>query len=71
MRGRIITNALAGLVNRVHGTLKSLNCDGRMGLALLAACLLLLLPTLGGRAGTAAAALRPHGTCTRGSGGVC
>lgn len=38
-------------VNRVHGTLKSLNCDGRMGLVLLAACLLLLLPTLGGEPG--------------------
>jgi rhomboid family GlyGly-CTERM serine protease len=38
-------------VNRVHATLKSLNCDGRIGLALLAACLLLLLPTLGGEPG--------------------
>src|SRR6202047_5191213 len=38
-------------VNRVHGTLKSLNCDGRMGLALLAACLPLVVPTLGGEPG--------------------
>jgi len=35
-------------VNRVRGTLESLNCDGRLGLALLCACLLLLLPALGG-----------------------
>jgi hypothetical protein len=35
-------------VNRVRGTLESLNCDGRLGLALLCAALLLLLPTLGG-----------------------
>ncbi|MBV8575244.1 MAG: rhombosortase [Acetobacteraceae bacterium] len=28
--------------------LKSLNCDGRWGLALLAACMLLILPELGG-----------------------
>jgi rhomboid family GlyGly-CTERM serine protease len=36
---------VSGSVNRVHGTLKSLNCDGFWGLALLAACLLLVLPT--------------------------
>jgi rhomboid family GlyGly-CTERM serine protease len=35
-------------VNRVHVALRSLNCDGRRGLALLAACLLLLTPTLAG-----------------------
>jgi rhomboid family GlyGly-CTERM serine protease len=38
-------------VNRVHRTLASLNCDGRLGLALLGACILLLLPTLWGEAG--------------------
>jgi rhomboid family GlyGly-CTERM serine protease len=38
-------------VNRVHVALKSLNCDGRRGLALVAACLLLLMPTLGGEPG--------------------
>jgi rhomboid family GlyGly-CTERM serine protease len=42
---------VTGSVNRVHGTLKSLNCDGGWGLALLAACLLLLLPTTLGEAG--------------------
>ena len=35
-------------VNRVRGMLESVNCDGRLGLALMAACLLLLLPALGG-----------------------
>ena len=38
-------------MNRVHVALKSLNCDGRRGLALLCACLLLLMPTLGGEPG--------------------
>lgn len=37
-------------VKRVRGTLESVNCDGRLGLALLAACLVLLLPALGGDA---------------------
>jgi rhomboid family GlyGly-CTERM serine protease len=37
-------------VNRVRTALQSLNCDGRLGVALLLACLLLLLPTLGGEA---------------------
>jgi rhomboid family GlyGly-CTERM serine protease len=37
-------------VNRVRTALESLNCDGRLGLALLLACLFLLLPTLGGEA---------------------
>jgi rhomboid family GlyGly-CTERM serine protease len=38
-------------VNRVHRTLASLNGDGRLGLALLGACLVLFLPTLWGEAG--------------------
>jgi rhomboid family GlyGly-CTERM serine protease len=38
-------------VNRVHVALKSLNCDGRRGVALACACLLLLTPTLGGEPG--------------------
>jgi rhomboid family GlyGly-CTERM serine protease len=40
-------------VNHVQLTLRSLNCDGRRGLALLLACLLLLLPTLAGDGGQA------------------
>jgi rhomboid family GlyGly-CTERM serine protease len=40
-------------VNHVHLTLRSLNCDGRRGLALLGAALLLLLPTLAGNGGQA------------------
>ena len=40
-------------VNHVHTVLRSLNCDGRRGVALLAACLVLLLPTLSGEAGQA------------------
>jgi rhomboid family GlyGly-CTERM serine protease len=38
-------------VNRVHGALRSLNCDGRRAYVLLAACLLLLAPSLLGEAG--------------------
>jgi rhomboid family GlyGly-CTERM serine protease len=38
-------------VNGVRGVLKSLNCDGRRGLALAGACLALLLPTAAGEAG--------------------
>jgi rhomboid family GlyGly-CTERM serine protease len=38
-------------VNGVHGVLKSLNCDGRRGLALAGACLALLLPTAAGDPG--------------------
>ena len=40
-------------MNHVHLTLRSLNCDGRRGLALLGAALLLLLPTLAGDGGQA------------------
>jgi rhomboid family GlyGly-CTERM serine protease len=40
-------------VNRVRGVLASLNCDGRRGPALLAACLALLLPCLAGESGRA------------------
>lgn len=35
-------------MNQVQLTLRSLNCDGRRGLALLLACVLLVLPTLAG-----------------------
>jgi rhomboid family GlyGly-CTERM serine protease len=38
-------------VNGLHGVLKSLNCDGRRGLSLAAACLVLVLPTAAGEAG--------------------
>jgi rhomboid family GlyGly-CTERM serine protease len=38
-------------VNRVRVALRSLNCDGRRGLALIGACLLLLIVTLGGEPG--------------------
>jgi rhomboid family GlyGly-CTERM serine protease len=38
----------SGSVSRLRGILKSLNCDGRRGLMLTAACLLVLLPALGG-----------------------
>jgi rhomboid family GlyGly-CTERM serine protease len=39
-----------GFVN-LHLALRSLNCDGRRGLALLGACVLLLVPTLSGEGG--------------------
>jgi rhomboid family GlyGly-CTERM serine protease len=42
---------VAGSVNRVRAVLESLNCDGRRGLALLGACLLLVLPTFAGESG--------------------
>jgi rhomboid family GlyGly-CTERM serine protease len=42
---------VSGFVNQVHLALRSLNCDGRRGLGLLGACLLLLLPTLTGDRG--------------------
>jgi rhomboid family GlyGly-CTERM serine protease len=38
-------------VNRINRLLKSLNCDGLFGLALLAGCATLLLPELAGDAG--------------------
>jgi rhomboid family GlyGly-CTERM serine protease len=38
-------------VKSVRRVLQSLNCDGRLGLALLAACAVLLLPTLAGETG--------------------
>ncbi len=38
-------------MKRAEQLLRSLNCDGRYGLALLAACALLILPELGGEAG--------------------
>lgn len=38
-------------MKRVHAIMQSLNCDGRLGLALLAACALLLLPVLAGEGG--------------------
>jgi rhomboid family GlyGly-CTERM serine protease len=42
-----------GPVTRIRRVLSSLNCDGRYGLGLLAACAVLLLPELGGEAGRA------------------
>ena len=41
---------VSGFVNRYQKTLQSLNCDGRYGVALVALCLLLVLPTAGGEA---------------------
>src|SRR5215469_3263123 len=42
---------VSGFVNHVLPVLRSLNCDGRRGVALLLVCLLLLLLTLSGEAG--------------------
>ena len=44
---------VSGFVIQVHPVLRSLNCDGRRGLALLLACVLLVLPTLAGEGGQA------------------
>ncbi|MBV9725392.1 MAG: rhombosortase [Gammaproteobacteria bacterium] len=44
---------VSGFVNHVHLALRSLNCDGRRGLVLLCAALLLVLPTLAGEGGQA------------------
>ena len=41
-------------VNRISRLLKSLNCDGRLGFALLAGCAILLLPVMMGEAGRVA-----------------
>ncbi|HVN45415.1 MAG TPA: rhombosortase [Steroidobacteraceae bacterium] len=42
---------VCGFVNHVHLALRSLNCDGRRGLALLAVCGLLLLLSAAGHGG--------------------
>ena len=44
---------VSGFVIQVHPVLRSLNCDGRRGLALLLACVLLVLPSLAGEGGQA------------------
>ncbi len=44
---------VSGFVNHVHPALRSLNCDGRRGVALACAALLLLLPALAGDGGQA------------------
>jgi rhomboid family GlyGly-CTERM serine protease len=44
---------VSGFVNHVHLALRSLNFDGRRGVALLLACLLLLLLALSGEGGRA------------------
>src|SRR6266853_1727007 len=42
---------VAGFVSGLSGALKSINGDGRRGLALLGCCALLLVPGLGGEPG--------------------
>lgn len=44
---------VSGFVNHVHAALRSLNCDGRRGVVLLLACLVLLLLTASGEGGRA------------------
>ena len=41
-------------MNRISRLLKSLNCDGQLGFALLAGCAILLLPVMTGEAGRVA-----------------
>lgn len=49
-----VTQPVNGIRRSAQRLLKSLNCDGRWGLALLAGCAVLLLPVLAGDAGRAA-----------------
>src|ERR1700736_3691684 len=46
-----VTQPVNGIRRSAQRLLKSLNCDGRWGLALLASCAVLLLPVLAGDAG--------------------
>ena len=46
-----VTRPVNGVRRSAQRLLKSLNCDGKWGLALLATCALLLLPVLAGEAG--------------------
>src|SRR6266700_2443274 len=46
-----VTQPVNGIRRSAQRLLKSLNCDGRWGLALLAGCAVLLLPVLAGDAG--------------------
>src|SRR5258707_15757191 len=46
-----VTQPVNGIRRGAQRLLKSLNCDGKRGLALLATCALLLLPVLAGEAG--------------------
>jgi rhomboid family GlyGly-CTERM serine protease len=49
-----VTRPVNGIGRRAQRLLKSLNCDGQLGLALLATCGVLLLPVIAGDAGRAA-----------------
>ena len=51
---------VSGFVIQVHPLLRSLNCDGRRGLALLLACVLLVLPTVAGEGGQTALRYERH-----------
>src|SRR5579864_2208150 len=46
-----VTQPVNGIRRRAQRLLKSLNCDGKRGFALLAACAVLLVPVLAGDAG--------------------